>query len=245
MLDARGEAIGVATNNVAEYRALVAGLEAPSSSASTELEVVSDSELLVKQMRGEYRVKNAALRELSLEAAAARAPDRRRALHGGAPRAQRARRPPRQRGARRCRGPRRRVAGVEAWAGPLRGSGSGGSANPRSTSAASAAAGRACRSTSPSSRRRAEEAMSEKAFAYVAAGAGLEETMRANREALRRVADRAADAARRLRARHERRALRPPDPVSVPARADRRARAGPPRGRARRRAGRRRRAASR
>jgi ribonuclease HI len=69
VLDARGEAIGVATNNVAEYRALIAGLEAAAARGVTELEVVSDSELLVKQMRGEYKVKNAALRELSLEAA--------------------------------------------------------------------------------------------------------------------------------------------------------------------------------
>jgi ribonuclease HI len=69
VLDARGEAIGVATNNVAEYRALVAGLERAREAGVTELEVVSDSELLVKQMRGEYKVKNAALRELSLEAA--------------------------------------------------------------------------------------------------------------------------------------------------------------------------------
>jgi ribonuclease HI len=69
VLDARGETIGVATNNVAEYSALVAGLEAASRAGVDELEVVSDSELLVKQMRGEYKVKNAALRELSLEAA--------------------------------------------------------------------------------------------------------------------------------------------------------------------------------
>jgi ribonuclease HI len=69
VLDARGEAIGVATNNVAEYRALVAGLEKAAAVGVAELEVVSDSELLVKQMRGEYRVKNAALRELSLAAA--------------------------------------------------------------------------------------------------------------------------------------------------------------------------------
>jgi probable phosphoglycerate mutase len=69
LLDARGEAIGVATNNVAEYRALVAGLRAALERQVDELEVVSDSELVVKQMRGEYRVKNAALRELSLEAA--------------------------------------------------------------------------------------------------------------------------------------------------------------------------------
>jgi ribonuclease HI len=69
VLDARGEAIGTATNNVAEYRALLAGLEAALAAGVTELEVVSDSELLVKQMRGEYRVKNAALRELSVAAA--------------------------------------------------------------------------------------------------------------------------------------------------------------------------------
>ena len=68
VLDARGEAIGRATNNVAEYRALVAGLEKALELGVTELEVVSDSELLVKQMRGEYKVKNEALRELSLEA---------------------------------------------------------------------------------------------------------------------------------------------------------------------------------
>ncbi len=69
VFDARGEAIGVATNNVAEYRALVEGLRAAVDAGVDELEVVSDSELLVKQMRGEYKVKNAALRELSLEAA--------------------------------------------------------------------------------------------------------------------------------------------------------------------------------
>jgi ribonuclease HI len=69
VLDARGDPIGIATNNVAEYRALVAGLAKAVELGVGELEVVSDSELLVKQMNGEYRVKNAALRELSLEAA--------------------------------------------------------------------------------------------------------------------------------------------------------------------------------
>jgi probable phosphoglycerate mutase len=69
VLDARGEAIGVATNNVAEYRALVAGLERARELGVTQLAVISDSELVVKQMRGEYKVKNAALRELSAEAA--------------------------------------------------------------------------------------------------------------------------------------------------------------------------------
>ena len=68
VLDARGEAIGVATNNVAEYRALVAGLARALEAGVDELEVVSDSELVVKQMRGEYKVKNRALQALSLEA---------------------------------------------------------------------------------------------------------------------------------------------------------------------------------
>jgi ribonuclease HI len=68
VLDARGETIGVATNNVAEYSALVAGLERAVELGVDDLEVVSDSELLVKQMRGEYRVKNRALQDLFLDA---------------------------------------------------------------------------------------------------------------------------------------------------------------------------------
>jgi ribonuclease H / adenosylcobalamin/alpha-ribazole phosphatase len=68
VLAAHGEAIGVATNNVAEYSALVAGLEKAVEVGVSELEVISDSELMVKQMRGEYRVKNEALRDLSLQA---------------------------------------------------------------------------------------------------------------------------------------------------------------------------------
>jgi ribonuclease H / adenosylcobalamin/alpha-ribazole phosphatase len=70
VLDARGEAIGVATNNVAEYRALVAGLAKAVELRVAELEVVSDSELLVRQMTGEYKVKNETLRELNEEAEA-------------------------------------------------------------------------------------------------------------------------------------------------------------------------------
>ena len=69
VLAAHGKTIGVATNNVAEYRALIAGLEKAAELGVDEVDVVSDSELLVKQMTGEYRVKNAALRELSLRAA--------------------------------------------------------------------------------------------------------------------------------------------------------------------------------
>jgi ribonuclease HI len=70
VLDARGETIGVATNNVAEYSGLIAGLAAALERGVDEVEVVSDSELLVKQMRGEYKVKNEALRELVDEAEA-------------------------------------------------------------------------------------------------------------------------------------------------------------------------------
>jgi ribonuclease H / adenosylcobalamin/alpha-ribazole phosphatase len=64
VLAAHGEAIGRATNNVAEYSGLVAGMEKAADLGVSELEVVSDSELLVKQMRGDYRVKNEALRVL-------------------------------------------------------------------------------------------------------------------------------------------------------------------------------------
>jgi ribonuclease HI len=70
VLDARGEAIGTATNNVAEYSGLIAGLESALERGVDEVEVVSDSELLVKQMRGEYKVKNEILRELVDEAEA-------------------------------------------------------------------------------------------------------------------------------------------------------------------------------
>jgi ribonuclease HI len=71
VLDARGEAIGVATNNVAEYSALVAGLGRAVEAGVHELEVRSDSELMVKQMRGEYRVKNRDLQSLFLDASRA------------------------------------------------------------------------------------------------------------------------------------------------------------------------------
>jgi ribonuclease HI len=70
VLAAHGEAIGTATNNVAEYTALLAGLEKALELGVDELEVVSDSELLVKQMRGEYKVRKPTLRELSAQATA-------------------------------------------------------------------------------------------------------------------------------------------------------------------------------
>jgi probable phosphoglycerate mutase len=68
VLAAHGEAIGHATNNVAEYSGLVAGMAKAAELGVRDLEVVSDSELLVRQMRGEYKVKNEALRRLWDEA---------------------------------------------------------------------------------------------------------------------------------------------------------------------------------
>jgi len=68
VLAAEGAAIGTATNNVAEYQGLIAGLRKALELHVPEVEVVSDSELMVKQMRGEYRVKNEALRGLFVDA---------------------------------------------------------------------------------------------------------------------------------------------------------------------------------
>jgi probable phosphoglycerate mutase len=62
------ESLGVATNNVAEYRGLLAALAWAVRSGIRRLHIRSDSELLVKQMRGEYRVKNAGLQPLWAEA---------------------------------------------------------------------------------------------------------------------------------------------------------------------------------
>ncbi len=59
-----GRFIGRATNNSAEYRALILGLEKAKELGATRLEVRGDSELIIKQMRGEYRVKHPELREL-------------------------------------------------------------------------------------------------------------------------------------------------------------------------------------
>lgn len=70
LLAAHGAAIGSATNNVAEYSGLVAGLKKALELGVDAVELVSDSELMVKQMRGEYRVKNEGLRPLFAEAQA-------------------------------------------------------------------------------------------------------------------------------------------------------------------------------
>jgi ribonuclease HI len=64
MIEGLGETIGRATNNVAEYRALLLGIERAKAAGASEVELVGDSELVVKQVKGEYRVKDAGLREL-------------------------------------------------------------------------------------------------------------------------------------------------------------------------------------
>jgi ribonuclease HI len=65
--------LGITTNNVAEYKALIRALERAATLGGDRLVVRSDSELLVKQMNGEYKVKNAALKELYDQAQALRA----------------------------------------------------------------------------------------------------------------------------------------------------------------------------
>jgi probable phosphoglycerate mutase len=62
------EAIGTATNNVAEYQGLLAALRYALNHGLGQLLIRSDSELLVKQMRGEYRVKHPGLKPLHAEA---------------------------------------------------------------------------------------------------------------------------------------------------------------------------------
>ena len=61
-------ALGVATNNVAEYHGLIAALEWAVAQGLTELQVKGDSQLLIEQMRGNYKVKNEGLKPLYLKA---------------------------------------------------------------------------------------------------------------------------------------------------------------------------------
>jgi ribonuclease HI len=60
--------LGRATNNVAEYRALLLGLQRARELGADEVEVIGDSELIAKQVLGQYKVKNDALRSLHREA---------------------------------------------------------------------------------------------------------------------------------------------------------------------------------
>ena len=67
-LTERSAYLGEATNNVAEYRALLLGLELARDLGAREVEVASDSELVARQIGGEYKVKNAALKPRFMEA---------------------------------------------------------------------------------------------------------------------------------------------------------------------------------
>jgi ribonuclease HI len=71
VLEERGERIGHATNNVAEYKAMLLGIGLASALGAAELELVGDSELVVKQVKGEYKVKDANMRKLHAEVKAA------------------------------------------------------------------------------------------------------------------------------------------------------------------------------
>ncbi len=61
-------ALGTATNNVAEYHGLIAALTWMAEHGHSDVEIRSDSELLVKQMRGEYKIKNEGLKPLAARA---------------------------------------------------------------------------------------------------------------------------------------------------------------------------------
>ncbi len=71
-----GMSIGIATNNVAEYRGLIAGLKAASElDLNAEIEVRMDSKLVVEQMSGNWKVKHQNIKPLVLEAKAAFPPE--------------------------------------------------------------------------------------------------------------------------------------------------------------------------
>jgi ribonuclease HI len=71
VLDEATEFLGTATNNVAEYRGLLLGLARAKALGATDVEVVNDSELVAKQVNGDYKVKHPAMRPLYQEAMAA------------------------------------------------------------------------------------------------------------------------------------------------------------------------------
>jgi ribonuclease HI len=77
VLEEFGDRIGRATNNVAEYRALLRGVELARELGASEVEIVNDSELVARQLTGAYKVKHPAMKPLYEEAIAAlRALDR-------------------------------------------------------------------------------------------------------------------------------------------------------------------------
>jgi ribonuclease HI len=71
VLDELAETIGVATNNVAEYTAVIRGAERARELGGTELEIIGDSELVARQLQGVYKVKHASMKPLHAAATAA------------------------------------------------------------------------------------------------------------------------------------------------------------------------------
>ena len=71
VLDELAERIGVATNNVAEYQAVIKGVERAAQLGARELEIVNDSELVARQLSGDYKVKHPAMKPLYEQAMAA------------------------------------------------------------------------------------------------------------------------------------------------------------------------------
>jgi ribonuclease HI len=74
IIDRAARVIGRATNNVAEYEAVLLGIERAAAAGASEVDLVGDSELIVKQVLGEYRVKDANLAELHGQVRRALAP---------------------------------------------------------------------------------------------------------------------------------------------------------------------------
>jgi ribonuclease HI len=71
VIEELAESIGPATNNVAEYRALLRGLERARELGATELEIIGDSELIARQVTGAYKVKHPAMKPLHEQATTA------------------------------------------------------------------------------------------------------------------------------------------------------------------------------
>jgi ribonuclease HI len=71
VIDEVAERIGIATNNVAEWRALLRGIERARALGAGEVELIGDSELVARQLTGAYKVKHASMKPLHAEALAA------------------------------------------------------------------------------------------------------------------------------------------------------------------------------
>jgi ribonuclease HI len=69
MLATISQRIGITTNNVAEYKALIAALQKAIKLKGTQVEIRADSELMIRQLNGRYKIKSVVLRPLYLEAA--------------------------------------------------------------------------------------------------------------------------------------------------------------------------------